>query len=491
MNISKLILPLLLLANLSFAQKLTLSGNIRSSDTVLHLTNRIKGTNIKIPIGKDKSFNATVNIPGKGIYVLNSVAELYLSPGNNVRIVPSDSLSYQFSGPGALENSILHGLKAEKKILPLGGDLGIPFYVLNREASFFLDRLDTYQQNIATKVSQSKDPFFINITNGLFRNMSQSLLKTYLKHYGLDSLVMDMLVHPRADGYYKPNDQMTVLTYTAATLKKNYLTEAELTRIHAALLKEFSWNDEQLFYNASSYMDNMIERLKESAPKNQYGHSLPQDEEALAIMKIIDGKIQNRLIKNYMKGNFGLIYLQSGKDEKPADSVYQILKEMSLPIAIRNEIEAQRKGAKLLKMDPTAIDFAYKTIGEEVVTLKSLRGKYVYIDLWATWCAPCKAEIPALKKLEHEFKDKSIHFVSISLDKQTDKNTWINFVKENQLSGIQLMADKDFNSEFPKIFQVNSIPRFILIAPDGKIVSANADRPSNPELKAQLSKLLN
>lgn len=491
MNTFRLLLPLLLLANLSIAQKLTLSGKIRSGDSVLHLTNSMKGTDISIPVGKDKSFRATVDIPGKGIYQLTSVGDLYLVPGNSMHMVPSDNLSYQFSGKGALENSILHGLNDEKKILPLGGDLGIPYYALNREVSFFLDRLNTYQKNISAKVSQSKDAFFVDITTGIFRNLSQSLLKTYLKNYGYDSLVMDMWTHPRTDGYYKAADQMTLMSYVAATLRKNFLTEQETARINAAMHKDFSWNDEQLFYNASSYMGNMLARLEEDAPKNKYGNPLPQDEQALDILRLIDEKIQSRLIKNYMKGNFGLIYLKSGKDEKRTDSVYQMLLETKLPDFMNREIEEQRKNAHLLKMDPTALDFAYKTITGEVVTLKSLRGKYVYIDLWATWCAPCKAEIPALQKLEHEFKGKNIHFVSISMDKQADKNTWINFVKDNHLSGIQLISDKDFNSEFPRIFQVNAIPRFLLIAPDGKIVSANADRPSNPALKAQLTKLLN
>ncbi len=122
--------------------------------------------------------------------------------------------------------------------------------------------------------------------------------------------------------------------------------------------------------------------------------------------------------------------------------------------------------------------------------LEDLRGKYVYIDVWATWCGPCRGEIPFLKKMEEEFHDKNIAFVSISVDLDKDFEKWKNFVTEKQLGGIQLFADKNWNSDFIKSFSINSIPRFILIDPNGKVVHSDALRPSNPELKEELGKLV-
>lgn len=144
----------------------------------------------------------------------------------------------------------------------------------------------------------------------------------------------------------------------------------------------------------------------------------------------------------------------------------------------------------------------YENYKGGTTSLADLKGKYVYIDIWATWCGPCKAEIPSLKKVESAYHDKNIEFVSISVDNgrgyKADskeaaaalaKEGWRKMIAEKELGGIQLYADNDFNSEFIKNYKVNGIPRFILIDPDGNIVSADAPRPSNNKLITLLESL--
>lgn len=123
--------------------------------------------------------------------------------------------------------------------------------------------------------------------------------------------------------------------------------------------------------------------------------------------------------------------------------------------------------------------------------LEDFRGKYVYIDVWATWCGPCRAEIPSLKKMEELYHDKNIAFVSISIDVDKDHEKWQKFVSEKQLGGVQLFADKNWFSDFMTSYGVTSIPRFILIDPNGKVVQSDASRPSDPKLKEDLDKFLN
>lgn len=137
----------------------------------------------------------------------------------------------------------------------------------------------------------------------------------------------------------------------------------------------------------------------------------------------------------------------------------------------------------------------YENIKGGKTSLKDLRGKYVYVDIWATWCGPCKAEIPSLKKLEKEYHGKNIEFVSISTDNgrgyraETSEESaklayegWKKMIKEEELGGIQLMSDKAFESDFIRAYKINSIPRFLLIDPAGNIVSADAPRPSDEKL---------
>ena len=128
-------------------------------------------------------------------------------------------------------------------------------------------------------------------------------------------------------------------------------------------------------------------------------------------------------------------------------------------------------------------------------SLESFRGKFVYIDVWATWCGPCIQQIPFLQKLEEEYKNKNIEFVSISTDEsrrsggswEAAEKKWRDFVKKKQMSGVQLWSGEDYS--FQQAYKINAIPRFILIDPKGNIVDANAPRPSEPKLKELFTSL--
>ncbi|WP_246162131.1 TlpA family protein disulfide reductase [Sphingobacterium phlebotomi] len=123
-------------------------------------------------------------------------------------------------------------------------------------------------------------------------------------------------------------------------------------------------------------------------------------------------------------------------------------------------------------------------------TWKDWKGKYIYIDLWATWCGPCIQEIPSLQLLEHDYADRNIVFVSISVDREKDKQKWINFVREEQLGGIQVWVDADNHKRISQAFQIQQIPRFIVLDDKGQIVDANAPRPSDKRIRTMLNKLL-
>jgi thiol-disulfide isomerase/thioredoxin len=149
----------------------------------------------------------------------------------------------------------------------------------------------------------------------------------------------------------------------------------------------------------------------------------------------------------------------------------------------------QKAAAK--KVEGTlAPSFDYENHKGGKTKLEDLRGKYVYIDVWATWCGPCRAEIPHLKKVEEKYHGKNIEFVSISVDVDKDHEKWQKFVTDKQLGGIQLFADKNWTSDFIKAFNINSIPRFLLIDPNGKVVKADAPRPSSPTLVELLDGLV-
>lgn len=135
-----------------------------------------------------------------------------------------------------------------------------------------------------------------------------------------------------------------------------------------------------------------------------------------------------------------------------------------------------------------SFNFSYPDKNGNTVTMASLKGKVVLVDVWATWCGPCKAEIPHLKKLEEEMKGKDVAIVSLSTDSPNDKEKWLKMIRDENLGGIQVFAGS--GNEFSKYYKINSIPRFLVFDKNGKIVTVDAPRPSGPELKSLLEKIL-
>ena len=169
------------------------------------------------------------------------------------------------------------------------------------------------------------------------------------------------------------------------------------------------------------------------------------------------------------------------EEEKNLESLIQSYSEYyQSKLAMRKEFPAGTTSPQFVN---------YENFKGGTTSLSDLKGKYVYIDVWATWCGPCKREIPSLKKLEETYHDKNIAFVSISVDDAKRSGTmekanadWKKMVSEKELTGVQLFSDNAWKSEFIQAYKIRGIPRFILIDPQGKIVNADAPRPSSSAL---------
>lgn len=174
---------------------------------------------------------------------------------------------------------------------------------------------------------------------------------------------------------------------------------------------------------------------------------------------------------------------------KNLDSLFVISEEENIDRLLNDYTDMYNEKQALLalngKESPKFLDYENNLGG--ATSLDDLKGKYVYIDMWATWCGPCKVEIPFLKKIEKAYHGKNIEFVSISIDRKSDYDAWKKMVKEEELSGTQLWAKGD--EKFVNDYRITGIPRFILIDPQGKVVNADAPRPSSDDLVALFNNL--
>ena len=151
----------------------------------------------------------------------------------------------------------------------------------------------------------------------------------------------------------------------------------------------------------------------------------------------------------------------------------------------------EEKVEKWSKIAPgiEAPDFKYVTPEGKEVALSDLKGKLVYIDLWATWCKPCLAEMPYAKKLGEKFEGQDdVVFMYVSMDK--NEEAWRKYMEKNkEPHGLNLFANG--GKEIGEGYMISGIPTYILIGKDGKIISARAPRPSSGEVEGMIEEHLN
>lgn len=124
--------------------------------------------------------------------------------------------------------------------------------------------------------------------------------------------------------------------------------------------------------------------------------------------------------------------------------------------------------------------------------LSDLRGKVVYIDVWATWCGPCLQEFPHSKKVQQRFKgNDQVAFLYVSVDRPDNLEKWKRMIADKKLKGVHVIDSPESEAKsIWKAYLVNGIPRYILVDQLGKIVDANAARPSSGSVEEEIQKLL-
>lgn len=142
----------------------------------------------------------------------------------------------------------------------------------------------------------------------------------------------------------------------------------------------------------------------------------------------------------------------------------------------RNTDEGKILAHKLLMAKNFAVgkpimEFTQSDVNGKIFSLSSLKGKYVLIDFWASWCGPCRMEYPYLHKAYDKFKDKNFEIVGISLDDKRD--LWVNAIKENKFDWIMLSDLKGRKNKVAVDYGISAIPQSLLVGPDGIIIAKN------------------
>ncbi|MGE8290142.1 MAG: TlpA family protein disulfide reductase [Sphingobacterium sp.] len=343
----------------------------------------------------------------------------------NLKLSQSD---YELTGKNSPENEMLYAWDKQSKTFHDKGTTlgGMSTYVdFFPEVEQFKGKLDAIKKSAKTG-------------NAIFDKFFPELVDYDFAYYAISYLYMPRTAHPS-------KEEMS-----------DFYTEFNVDRYLTTELLKFPYGDR--------FMSNMIYRKLDLSTKPAF------DQQVAAIGPDV------------LKGQYVLQRLEGARSYGDFQEMNEKFKKyFTLPEQIER---AKAVEARLVetKTGVPAFQFNYPDINGKKTSLADLKGKVVLIDMWATWCGPCRAEEPHWEKLNEEFKGKPVAFVGVSVDQ--DKPKWDTYVKEKKLKGIQLHAGSD--NELSNAYKVNSIPRYILIDKAGNLITPDSPRPSDPKLKALL-----
>ncbi|MCC9167039.1 TlpA disulfide reductase family protein [Pontibacter harenae] len=337
------------------------------------------------------------------------------------------------------------------------------------------------------------------VIQGKFNNSSSG--QVYLHELGSQQFVARDTAELGQDGAFKFEGTVQEPTlYRISTDQQNGLmlvldngnikVEADAKDMNGTAKFEGS-EDSELFQQLNKLVNEtrlqqmkLQERFQQAQNAGQQDSMMAIQEEYASIQKQVKRFIAQH--PNSIVSAFGTATLIDPENDFAfADSMATLLNQ-NLPnskyTAMVNERLQPLRSTAVGQMAP---DINLPTPDGQTKALSSLRGKYVLIDFWASWCGPCRKENPNVVRMYNEYKDKGFEIYGVSLDQSRDK--WLKAIADDKLSWVHVSDLKFWQSQAAEAYNVTAIPQTVLIDPQGKIIAKGL---RGAELEQKLASLL-
>ncbi|MEY2640053.1 MAG: hypothetical protein RIR90_1535 [Bacteroidota bacterium] len=352
-------------------------------------------------------------------------------------------------GSFVVQGKVSHAPEASKVILqeiPYGGEnpLNIDSTTLKKDGSFTLRGM-ALEEKIYRVIIGNSSLFVVNDDNDIRITLDMD----QFRQYKVEGSPASAEMHDLLDTYSRKDSALYVTFMQLDSLQKNKASDSVLNIVRQQ-------RDQQI-NEMNAYVKGFIN--KSNSPANRF----------------------------FAIGNFALRSMPMNESKELAEASAAKFKEHSGLAKLKSlfAVQAAQQPAAHPLLNKQAPEISMPDITGNTFNLSSLRGKYVLVDFWASWCKPCREENPNVVAAYNQFKDKNFTILGVSLD--SDKGSWVKAIQKDGLTWTHISDLKMWETSVVNTYQFEGIPFNVLIDPQGKVIATNL---RGPALTQQLSQIL-